>query len=306
METLKPNDHVALVCTGSICRHPSHPQIAQDYLKEHYQLYSTFDDDTTQSLPPHRRAEIFLKYLFDDNIRLITALRGGEGTADILPYIHQHHDRIKSLRPKVLLGYSDFTALLVYFSKYYRWPVIHGPSPLQFALDSIDKGSRQSTIDLLFKNQLTSGLDLTPLNESARQNQIIEAELTGGNVSIIQISIKDIWEIETKNKIVFLEDCSEKAHKIIRTLKYFSRIGLFDQIKAVIFGDFTCWAIGCEQKEQTENQQAILKTLSSFGEHHDFPVLYSSQFGHGKTNYPLCYSKIYRLQLGDNAQLDLR
>ena len=78
------------------------------------------------------------------------------------------------------------------------------------------------------------------MNEQAKENKIIEAELTGGNLSVIHISIKDVWEIDTANKIIFLKDCGEKAHKIIRTLKYFSRIGLFYAVKAVIFGDFTC------------------------------------------------------------------
>lgn len=301
---LKAFDQVALVCPGSICRQLDHPQITKDYLSKHYQLQSVFDNDTTQSLPPSQRAEILLKYLFDPNIKLITQLRGGEGTADILPYIHQHYEKIKVLPPKILLGFSDFTALLVYFSKHYHWPVIHGSSPLKFALNLSDDKTQKLTMDLLFGHQTLIMKNLTPLNDFAREDKVIEAELTGGNLSVAQISIKDLWEIDTSHKIVFFEDCAEKAHKIIRALKYFSRIGLFDTVKAVIFGDFTSTPIGCQQVEQESNQRAILKTLSSFAAHHQFPVLYTPQFGHGISNFPLLYSIPYRLNLG-SKELEL-
>jgi muramoyltetrapeptide carboxypeptidase len=303
---LTSNDQIALTCPGSICRQADHPQITQEYLKKHYQLNAIFADDTTQRMHPEKRAEIFLDYVFNDNIKLITTLRGGEGSADIIPYLHRHHEKIKLVSPKFLLGLSDFTSLLIYFSQHYHWPTIHGPSPVQFAFERVDEPTQQLTMDLLFGNDQGSGLHhLTPLNDAAREEKIIEAELTGGNLSIIDISIKDVWEIDMTNKIIFLEDVSEKAHKIIRTLKYFSRIGLFAHIKAVILGDFTCDAIGCSDEEQETNKQAILKTLSSFAAHHHFPVLYSEQFGHGKTNLPLVYSTNYRLQLGNQPQLTL-
>lgn len=303
---LKANDKIAFVCPGSICRQINHPQITRDYLNQHYQLQAVFGAETTQSLAPAQRAEILLSYLFDDNIKLIAQLRGGEGTADILPYLHLHYEKIKLLKPKFLLGFSDFTALLIYFNKYYRWPALHGPSPLEFALNIANETSQRSTMDILFGNKPISPLDaLIPLNDLAREERVIEAELTGGNLSVIQVSIKDLWEIDTANKIIFLEDCAEKSHKIIRTLKYFSRIGLFDTAKAVIFGDFTCTPIGCQKEEQAHNQQAILKTLSSFAAHHAIPVLYTPKFGHGKVNMPLLYATKYHLQLGTHACLSV-
>lgn len=304
---LQPNDKVALVCPGCICVQQDHPQIAQKFLNERYHLQAFFAEDTTKGLAAAKRAEILLEYLFNDDIKLIAALRGGEGTADILPYIHLHYEEIKKLKPKFLLGLSDFTALLVYFAKYYHWPAIHGSNPLQFALGKVDEISQKSTMDLLFGNKTMSELnDLVPLNTAAKENKNIEANLTGGNLSVIAISIKDIWEINTDNKIVFFEDVGEKAHKIIRTLKYFSRIGIFKNATAIIFGDFTSGPIGCKKDEQLLNTQAILKTLSSFASHHDLPVLSTQQIGHGKTNLPLMYSTNYLLKLGTRASLKIK
>jgi muramoyltetrapeptide carboxypeptidase len=301
---LQSENKVGLVCTGSICLQPNHPQITVDFLRKNYQLNAIFKNDTSEPLPPAERAAIFLEYLFNPEIKLIAAIRGGEGTADILPFVHEYSEKIKSLAPKFILGFSDITALLIYFAKHYQWPVVHGSSPLQFALGKVNKKSEQLTMNLLFGKTQNQGLtELKPLNNAARTPQLIDAELTGGCLSLIDISIKDIWEIETTNKILFFEDVSEKAHKIIRALKYFSRIGLFQSVKAVIFGDFNCAPIGCNEEEQESNHQAILKVLDSFARHHQFPVLQTNDFGHGKINLPLVYSSLYRLQLGDQAHL---
>ncbi len=303
---LKANDRVAFACPGSVCLHPDHPKITQDYLRQHYQLSAIFAHDTSQQISAQQRADIFLNYLFDDNIKLIAALRGGEGSADTLPFIHVHAEKIKQLTPKMLLGFSDITALLIYFAQHYHWPVIHGTGITHFALGRVDAQSTVATMDLLFGKKDAARLSqLTPLNHQAEENKVINATLTGGNLSLVNISIKDIWEIDTTDKIVFLEDVNEKAHVIIRTLKYLSRLGLFDKVKAVIFGDFTCSPIGCEKQEQETHRDTILKTLSYFAAQHDFPVLYTTQFGHGKTNLPLIYATPYRLQLGKHACLSI-
>ncbi len=301
---LQAGDTVALTCPGSVCIDAQHPLLAQDYLLKNYQLQSVFNQETTEKTSPKARADILLSYLFDDNIKLIAALRGGEGTADILPYLHQHFDDIKKLKPKPLLGLSDFTALLIYFDQYYQWPVIHGPSPLQFALNRVEPETEIATMDLLFGNPHTMALQtLSPLNACAQETQCIEAMLTGGNLSLIDISIKDIWEIETKHKILFFEDVNEKAHKIIRFLKYFSRIGLFKEVKAIILGDFTSDPIGFTEAEQDINKKNILNILKSFADHHQLPVLYTPHIGHGKMNMPLVYHTPYRLELGEQPKL---
>jgi muramoyltetrapeptide carboxypeptidase len=159
-------------------------------------------------------------------------------------------------------------------------------------------------MNLLFGHTQEQGLKaLRPLNDLARTAQVIEAELTGGCLSLIDISIKDIWEIDTTNRMIFLEDVSEKAHKIIRSLKYFSRIGLFQSVKAVIFGDFNCEPIGYNKADQEHNHQEISNVLENFALHHPFPVLQTNDFGHGKINLPLVYSSLYQLQLGVQSNL---
>lgn len=301
---LKPNDHVALACPGSICLSQDHPQITQRYLKEYYQLHSNFKHDTVQPLSAAERAGIFLEHILNDHNRCIIALRGGEGSADIIPYLEQHRQAIEKAKPKILLGFSDITALLVYFSQEFGWPAIHGSSPLQFALNNVSRESETATMDYLLG--VTNKIKITPLmalNSAAHEKKNIKAELTGGCLSLIDISIKDIWEVKTENKILFLEDVGEKAHKIIRTLKYLDRIGLFIGVQAVILGDFTAHDIGEDEVTQLANREAIMRALVHFASQQSYPVLHTSQFGHGKINMPLLYNDPYQLQLGKSPYL---
>ena len=303
---LEPGSTVALVCPGSICLSLGHPEVTRNYLKSKYQLNAKISQETTKSFSPKDRANFFLEQLFDEKINLIGILRGGEGCADILPYIHVYQKEIAKLKAKWLLGFSDFTALLIYFAQCYRWPVIHGASLLQFAEKRVDKNTEDITFNFLFgKNTRVYLEDLIPLNLAAKEERTLAGELTGGCLSLIDISIKDLWEIDTSNKIIFLEDVGEKAHKIIRNLKYLERISKFDQIKALILGDFSCQLIGCGEEEQKNNHAQILKTINNFASYHHFPVLYTRSIGHGFVNLPIVFCKNYQLQLGSTPKLIL-
>ncbi|MGD9592990.1 MAG: LD-carboxypeptidase, partial [Candidatus Berkiella sp.] len=121
-------------------------------------------------------------------------------------YLHEQQDKIKKVTPKWMIGFSDTTALLVYFENVYGWPVVHGASPKQFFAKDVDQKTELTTMNLLFGKPSTDIIQLSPLNDFARKESMIEATLTGGNLSLIDISIKDLWEIQTKNKIIFFED----------------------------------------------------------------------------------------------------
>lgn len=307
MRTLDIHSKVALTCPGSICLSEDHPEIAQRFIQDRYQLKAYYDIDINRGLSPEARAEIFLRHVLDDEVECIIALRGGEGCADLIPFLEQRKSDIAKAKPKILLGFSDYTALLVYFSQVHDWPAIHGSSPLQFALQRVDQETERLTMDsLLGRNEQVTFNRLQPLNDAARCEQVIDAEMTGGCLSLIDVSVKDCWELDAREKIIFFEDVGEKAHKVLRTLKYLDRIGMFARIKGLIFGDFTCDPIGCDAEEQERNREAIAHVLSSFARHHDFPVLQTDEFGHGQTNKPIFYRVPYCLELGEQPRLRFR
>lgn len=279
---LKANDTLALFCTGSSSPTKQEPEQVSELLKQQHQLNSVYGPETYRYLPAEQRAEIFLSYLFDDNIKALWALRGGEGTADTLPFIHQHQSRIAKLKPKPLIGFSDITALLVYFAQQYQWPVAHGPGALQLIHSHLAKPYKQQVIDYLFTGQTTPP-KLTAFNEAAKQQALPQGHWIGGNLSLINISIGDLWEIQTRNKIVVLEDVNEAAHAVRRTLNYLDRLGKFTQAKAIVLGEFSLK--GNPGKELA----ALRRALQHFANQQTIPVYKTNQIGHGAKNKTLCF-----------------
>ncbi|MFI4955407.1 MAG: LD-carboxypeptidase [Gammaproteobacteria bacterium] len=287
---------LALIRTGSACKHNDDPEHARIWLAERYHLVADYHPDTQAWLSPEQRAQICLNYLLNDDYDVLWLFRGGEGTADILPFLHAQMERIKQAKPKLLLGFSDFTAIGNYFNQTYDWPVIHGPNVVQTARERIDAESIHATMPFL--SDLNAPLmltDLHPFNQLAHVQREVVGKLCGGNLSVLAISIKDIWEIQSANKILIIEDVDERPHKIARTLNYFQRIGIFSNVRALIFGDFIY--------HHEEEQQAIMRTLHRFAASCNFPVLHTVEFGHGKRNMPLPFYREAHLHLGERPKL---
>ncbi len=286
--------NIALFCTGSHAVIENDAKQIKAFLKEKHSISTIFSSDTDTYLPAEERAEIFLNYLFNPDIDILWALRGGEGSADVIPFLHEHKAAIKTLKPKPIIGFSDITAMLLYFEKHYRWPVIHGPGLSQLCHNRVDSLTQKTAFELMLKNTPPPPLELTSLNAPANENTNITALLTGGNLSLINISIQDRWEIDGRNKIIILEDVNEKPHAIARTLKYLQRIGMFEGAKAIIFGDF---AAG-------EDADAYLRRLRQFAETLTIPALYTDQIGHGTQNIAFQLNTPYTLAL-ENKQARL-
>ncbi len=299
---LQQHDRVALVCTGSVSPHEDDAKKVKEFLCHKYNLEAVYDEHVYQWHEPKSRAEIFYDYLARDDIAMIWALRGGEGSADILPFLHQHHEKIAMMKPKHMMGFSDFTAILNYFASFYQWPVIHGLGALRLIEDILTPDTVQITMDYLFGQCTEIRLnELMPLNDLAKKPQHIVGNLVGGNLSLIDISINDLWQVDFSNQIVFLEDVNERAHFIIRTLKYFKRIGLFNGVKALVLGDF----IG-EKNISVEEIEAIDKVIHFFSTNSGFPVYKTNLFGHGKNNLPLIFNKEASIIVGDETNLIIK
>ena len=122
--------------------------------------------------------------------------------------------------------------------------------------------------------------DLIAMNQLAKQKQIIKAVITGGTVQVLQSGIGLDWQFNPKNKILFFEEIFDRGVRIDRTLNHFYQLGLFDQVKAIIFGDILCGV----ESDGTETCDLAIK---HFAQNIDIPVLSLPGIGHGKHNRPL-------------------
>ncbi len=236
------------------------------------------------------KSENFLAYCLDDSVSHLWSCRGGEGSCDIIPYLVKALPELKKAKPKMLIGFSDFTAILVFFAQKLNWPAVHGMGALQFVRKFPDDLTIQKTIDLVKSGKYSNSFDrnyLTALNQAAQNSQKITGKLIGGNLTLLSISIKDQWEVETDGKIVFLEDWHEKGYQVNRTLKYLNRIGKFEKIKALILGDFWAGELAPEPDQNKIQGEILMRALKDFAEKLEIPVFYTPRIGHGLSNDPL-------------------
>lgn len=283
---LKPGDKIALACPGARCLSEAEVQATQQYLEKlgYTVVYSV---ECYTFCPAEQKAEIFMAYLQNPSVRLVWALRGGEGSADLLPYLEKHKTALKQLSPTLLFGFSDFTVLLNYVVFQFNWPVVHGMGALQLIKEKLDRQSREVSLALLEGEKGYAITNLMPLNGSAHLKMPIIAGCCGGTLSLLNIAIGDVWAFSPKNTILIIEDVGEKAYQVIRTLKYLKRVGFFDGVKAIVFGDMTAKAIGDTPEAQAKSAGDILRYLGYFAETCDCPVFQTGYFGHGQTNLPI-------------------
>jgi len=229
----------------------------------------------------YQRAAMVKAALLNDDNDILWTLRGGYGTAEIIEILYDDKEFLTAMRkknkiPKVI-GYSDITALHLFLSQEFNWKTIHGP----IFRDIQDKKQQQNfSVIKRFLDGVTviKFLGLNPLNKAADDSKVISGKLTGGNLSIVQTSIGTRWEIKTKDKILFLEDCHESPWRINRTLNHLKASKLLDPVKAIIIGNLC------------DNSDFMNKTLKIFSKKLSIPIYSIDVFGHGIYNYPMIYN----------------
>jgi muramoyltetrapeptide carboxypeptidase len=227
--------------------------------KQNYHLDPLTNDVTRQ------RAEIFMQLLRDKSVDAIWFVRGGEGAADIIPIIDQHKSELEELQPKVLFGYSDITALHLYFAQTYNWPCVHAPLAYDIYSERITMSEYLNFDNLQRLNNISVGAN------------DFEAPLTGGNLTLVALSVAEIWQMQAANKIILLEEVNEPVHAIMRNLKHLNRIGFFSGAKAIVFGQLI------DSNAQHERLQQALRMWAS---ELPVPVLQGAAIGHGANNLP--------------------
>jgi len=296
---LKSGDKIAIIAPSNAWGSEADVKKAQAWLKSNYDIEAVYGEEVYTASSASQRAQAMQSYLNDPGIKALWSFRGGEGAADVIPFLHEAREQIKKIAPKLLIGFSDFTVMLNYFNEVHAWPVVHGMGLLQAARGRVDRASIDKTMTLLMQPQTTLKLtDLQPINASAKTEHQMKAGIAGGTLSLLNISVRDLWEPTIKNKIIIIEDVNEKPHAISRTLKYLARIHFFKDAAAIIFGDF-CTA----PQSPGESQQATLKALRLFAAQMDCPVLLSQSFGHGVANHPFAFYGEARLSLGGAPRL---
>lgn len=233
-EHLKPGDTIGIIAPANYSNDSSKYEI--DYLieKGFNIVYgksfgnSWYGFGATDDV----RADDINEMFSNKDIKAIFAIRGGYGTIRIVDKLD--YENIKR-NPKIFMGYSDITTLLLAINEKTGLVAYHGPMTANFKDIPIE--TENSFVDTILNNKRINLLDYEKSYSIMKQGAA-EGEIIGGNLSLIVASLGTKYEINTDNKILFLEETNEATYRIDRMLQQLKLAGKLDKIKGVILGDF--------------------------------------------------------------------
>jgi len=220
------------------------------------------------------------------SVKAIIAMRGGWGCARILDKLD--YNLIKE-NPKILMGYSDITSLLIAIQQKTGLITYHGPvgysSWKTFSTINVFKTIIEGK-PFVMKNPLSHKKDLETLTKGKASGQLI-----GGNLTVLTSMIGTNHEPNLKNKILFLEETGEEPYRIDRMLWQLKQAKVFNQINGLVIGAFT----KCNPEEPKESF-SLAEVLNQHFKNTTFPVYKGAVIGH--------IIPKFTLPIGVNVEMD--
>ena len=301
-EPLKKGDNVFLFC-------PSSPIIPEEDIEKCKKVIIDlgFNPVIGKSLYENYggymagKAEIRIEDLHEafsrKDIKGIFCVKGGYSASQLLDKID--YELIKN-NPKVFVGYSDVTNLHIVFNQKCNLGTYHGPMVKSNMINDFNEYTKTSFFEAMEKNETKyeepENMPLSILTEGNTPSENISGVLTGGNMAIIVTTLGTQYEIDTKGKILFLEDVDEEIGSLNRMLTHLKYAGKFSDCKAVVFGNF----VVCKNTYTKENQHyELLELLKDFFADYDKPVIYGMESGHKKPY-------MFTLPLGAKCSINLQ
>lgn len=225
--------------------------------------------------PLKEQLEILKAAVYSDS-KMIWSLRGGYGSMRLIPYMMKWK---KPKTPKVFMGFSDVTALHLFFGQQWGWPTIHGRNVSAMSLEKNSRDRNEVVSLLTGKKDEVVFRGLRPMNDHAKKAGVIRGEVTGGNLKLLQTSIKTSWELDARGKIVFMEDIGERGYALDRMLEQLWQAGIIHKnLKALVLGDFI-------EGEEKDGRDLTGVALQRFADRAPYPVFKGIKCGHGDVNF---------------------
>jgi len=271
LRRLRSGDRVALVAPASSFPPEEVPagveELARLGLEAVYDQ-SVFDKDRFVAGTVETRVRAIRSALEDPSIAALIAVRGGYGSAQLLPFLDP--DVLLSAR-KALIGYSDITAILSVYARL-GMAAIHGPM-----IDRrISKGPSAYDEDSFRRVMMSAepAGDMNPAQLEALHQGTATGILAGGTLTQLMASMGTPWAFDPPaDCVLFIEDTGERPYRIHRMLTQATQAGVFVNARAVVFGEFP----GCDEPG---GGPAIRDVLRDFMKEFRGPVLFNFPSGH--------------------------
>lgn len=227
----------------------------------------------------------------DPNIRAILSTRGGYGCVRIIDQL--------DLTPldeqkKWFVGYSDITVFHSHIHQNFGTPTIHSTMPINITNDPSPEEEESNTTLLaaLMGEDLSYDIAPNPLNKEGNASGL----LIGGNLSILYSLCGSASDVDTRGKILFIEDLDEYIYHIDRMMMNLKRTGKLERLSALIVGGMSDMNDNTIPYGQTA-QEIIREHTAAY----DYPVYFGFQAGHQKPNVAMRFGM--KTEIKDNQLL---
>lgn len=244
------------------------------------------------------RADDFNDMIRNQEIKGVIFTNGGYGCARILNLID--YDLIRK-NPKLIIGFSDSTALLNAIYKRTGLITFHGPisrtihrdyNKMQFqriAMNPTDIYTIESAENDLQKSAKDKTLERYTISSGK-----VQGKLVGGNLTLICSMIGTPYEINLKDKIVMIEDVGEEPYRIDRMLTQLIACDALTKAAGIAFG--VCKRCDKSEKAVAPNSFTLRQVIEDRIKPLHIPAVYGLSFGHNENNFTF--------PIGLNAELD--
>lgn len=234
------------------------------------------------------RLSDFQQAMDNPDINAILCARGGYGSIRILDQIN--FEKFVD-RPKWIIGFSDITVLHAHIHNRFAIETIHG----SMAAGIIDnEKSARSLRTALFGKPVKYRFKSHKLSRKGKSGGI----LTGGNLAILTTLLGSPSDIDTKDKILFIEDVGENLYRIDRMMWTLKRAGKLDNLAGLVVGGMT--EIPESKKVFGKNAYEIIhEHIQGF----DYPVCYNFPAGHRKDNRAIIFGRFTELEINSSSML---
>ena len=253
--------------------------INTDYLRQEISDLGYVDMDSV-------RAQNLIEALTDDEVTILWGIRGGGGALNLLPHLIQALPALQQAKPKILVGYSDMSALHFFIAKYLpHWRSVHGNVAVYSS--QLDPDTNRPSINDLepipdIHKLFAEGIyydRLLPLNRFSSAG--MQGKLLGGNLELMRSTFGTDYTPNFEDKIIFLEDIGISYRQLDRMLNQLLMHKDFAKVKGVVMGQFfSAFANDAERS-------VFKRTVENFAERFPKPVYYYPNIGHGRKNNPL-------------------
>jgi len=268
---LRPGDRIAVVAPASGCP-PEELERGEAELRrlgfEPVHTQAVFERGVFSAGSPDTRAADFARAWADRSVAALIALRGGYGSAELLPLLH--HLR-PAAGPKLFIGYSDNTALLSWLTCLGNVTALHGPmidARLAKGAEGYDERSFLSAV----RGEV--GVELTPPGLKTLRSGEAMGFLFGGTMTMLAASLGTPYAFMPPGEcVLFFEDVNERPYRLRRLLTQLRQAGVLARARALVFGEMR----GCDEPDsRVTAADSVRDALQDF----HGPILFGFPSGH--------------------------